>query len=106
MLSHCGLEADYKIAKEAGDHIDVIIGGHSHSFLYSGANPPSSDIPEDKYPAVIVPANNRKVLIVQAASNAKYVGDLQVFFNNDGEIVQWKGQPIYLDTNVPEGKSI
>lgn len=104
LLSHCGLDADYQIAREAGEFIDVIVGGHSHSFLYSGANPPGVDVPEDEYPAVIVQANGHKVLIVQAAANARYVGDLEVFFDEHGKLVHWKGQPIYLDANVPEGR--
>lgn len=103
LLSHCGLAADYKIAKEAGEFIDVIVGGHSHSFLYSGANPPSSDKPEDTYPAVVVQENGRRVLIVQAAANSKYVGDLVVFFDEHGEIAKWTGQPIFLDKSVPQG---
>jgi len=34
-LSHSGIEKDKVIAKEVED-IDIIIGGHSHTFLYSG----------------------------------------------------------------------
>lgn len=106
MLSHCGLDLDYRIAREAGDYVDVIVGGHSHSFMYTGPNPPGVDVPEDEYPAVIVPDNGNKVLIVQAASFSKYVGDLEVFFDEHGKLVRWKGQPIYLDSNVPEGKKL
>lgn len=104
LLSHCGLDLDYRIAREAGEFIDVIVGGHSHSFMYSGENPPGVDRPEDEYPAVVVQGNDHKVLIVQAASFSKYVGDLEVFFDEDGKLVRWQGQPIYLDSNVPEGE--
>jgi len=34
-LSHSGIEKDKIIAKEVED-IDIIVGGHSHTFLYSG----------------------------------------------------------------------
>ena len=34
-LSHSGYEMDKKIAAEV-DGIDVIVGGHSHTFLYTG----------------------------------------------------------------------
>jgi len=34
-LSHSGIEKDKEIAKEVED-IDIVVGGHSHTFLYSG----------------------------------------------------------------------
>jgi len=34
-LGHSGIEKDKIIAKEVED-IDIIVGGHSHTFLYSG----------------------------------------------------------------------
>lgn len=34
-LGHSGIEIDKIIAEEVED-IDVIVGGHSHTFLYSG----------------------------------------------------------------------
>lgn len=34
-ISHSGIEKDKVIAKEVED-IDIIIGGHTHTFLYSG----------------------------------------------------------------------
>jgi 5'-nucleotidase len=35
VLSHCGLVIDRQMA-QSGDDIDVIVGGHSHSLLYTG----------------------------------------------------------------------
>lgn len=61
VLSHCGLSTDYEIAANGGPHIDVIVGGHSHSFLYTGSHPPGPDTPEDKYPVVITQPDGRKV---------------------------------------------
>lgn len=34
-LGHSGFEVDRVIAKEV-EHVDLVIGGHSHTFLYSG----------------------------------------------------------------------
>lgn len=34
VLTHCGLDRDREIARLAGPNIDVIVGGHSHSFLF------------------------------------------------------------------------
>jgi len=34
-LGHSGLEIDTQIARDV-ENIDLVIGGHSHSFLYTG----------------------------------------------------------------------
>jgi len=36
-LGHSGYAVDKRIAEEV-DQVDVVIGGHSHSFLYTGDN--------------------------------------------------------------------
>lgn len=61
VLSHAGLDRDYIIAKNGGPDIDVIVGAHTHSFLYTGSNPPGPDHPVDTYPAVITQEGGRKV---------------------------------------------
>lgn len=35
VLSHSGYRVDQKMAAEV-PYVDVIVGGHSHTFLYSG----------------------------------------------------------------------
>ena len=34
-VGHSGIEMDKKIAKEV-DGVDIVVGGHSHTFLYTG----------------------------------------------------------------------
>lgn len=101
-LTHCGLDLDRKIAEEIED-IDVIVGGHSHTFLYSGTNPPGPDVPHDTYPVVITHKQGKKALIVQASCYTKYVGDLRVNFDIYGNVVSWSGNPIFMDTSVIPG---
>lgn len=106
VLSHCGLETDYRIAKETAQWIDVIVGGHSHSFLYTvkdGDAAPGPDKVKDVYPAVVESQDGHKVLIVQASARMKYVGDLTVHFDENGHIVSWEGAPIYLDHDIKQG---
>lgn len=106
VLSHCGIDKDLEIARsiDAGSKIDVIIGGHSHTYMYSGDDPPGGpDEPEYAYPTIVEHENGHKVLIVQASSFAKYVGDLTVYFNQAGEAIRWIGQPIFLATNIQPG---
>lgn len=48
VLSHCGLPVDRKIAANC-PLVDVIVGGHSHSFLYSGDYIEHYNIDNDNY---------------------------------------------------------
>jgi len=49
-------------------------------------------------------SSGRKVPVVQAYTNGKYLGNLQLSFDEDGEVVASSGEPILLDQNIPEGK--
>lgn len=110
VLSHCGLERDREIAVETGDFVDVIVGGHSHDFLYTSMDKtsPGPDEPVGPYPIVVTPrsGNDRKVLIVQASSFTKYVGDLTVYFNAAGHVKYYDGNPIFLGADVAKDSRI
>lgn len=103
VLSHSGIDVDLKIAQEAGSNIDIVVGGHTHTLMYNG-DPPTADESFYGYPTVVEQTDGHKVLVVQASSFAKYVGDLTVHFDEAGEVVQWIGQPIFLEPNVQPGK--
>lgn len=103
VLSHCGLDVDYQIARNAGPDVDVIVGGHSHTFMFSGDVVPGPYKPRDEYPAVVTHHDGHKVLIVQASAHLKYVGDIIVYFDRNGNVVSWEGAPIFLDTDVKQG---
>lgn len=77
VLSHSGIEIDREIAATTGRHIDVIIGGHSHTQLNE--------------PEVV----NHK-LIVQAGSNCRNLGRLDVAVVAD-TIQSYNGRLIFLD---------
>lgn len=36
VLSHCGYNEDKQLAANASDKISLIVGGHTHTFLYTG----------------------------------------------------------------------
>lgn len=67
---------------------------------------PGPDVPLDTYPAVVRSEGGHKTLIVQASSYAKYVGDLTVYFDGNGDVVRWEGAPIFLDTNVTKDPAV
>lgn len=109
VLSHCGLDIDYIIAKNLGSDIDVIVGGHSHSHMYNVTTDRPNlgpDVPVDTYPAVVETENGHKTLIVQASAYTKFVGDLTVYFDKNGNVANWEGNPIYLDSNIPNDPDI
>lgn len=105
VLSHCGLEVDREIAKHGGP-IDIIVGGHSHSFLFSGDNPPGPDDPVSTYPTIERQESGHEVLIVQASAYTKYLGDITLYFDEDGVIREYEGAPIFLGHDVVQDVGI
>lgn len=75
-LGHSGYKVDKDIAKNC-PLVDVVIGGHSHTFLYSGTQPDIERI-EGEYPTVIKQENGKEVLVVQAYAFTKYLGKLNL----------------------------
>uniref|UniRef100_A0A1A9UUV4 apyrase n=1 Tax=Glossina austeni TaxID=7395 RepID=A0A1A9UUV4_GLOAU len=105
VVSHVGFDVDKVIAENTGSDVDIIVGGYSHTLLYNGT-PPGPEEPEDNYPYVYDHPSGNKVLIVQAACHAKYVGNLTVFFDKDGKVANYEGNPIYMDSDVEEDKQV
>ncbi|KAK3931562.1 Apyrase [Frankliniella fusca] len=101
-VSHDGLAGDLHVARHS-KHVDLIVGGHSHTLLYSGT-PPTDDRVFGDYPVVAVqqPERGRQVLVVQAMAASKYLGHILVTFDADGEVVGWEGRPLLLDQSVPQ----
>ncbi|ASJ74353.1 bifunctional metallophosphatase/5'-nucleotidase [Granulosicoccus antarcticus] len=91
VLSHSGYEVDKRVAAETTG-VDVIVGGHSNTFL--------SNTDEDAagpYPTMV-----GDTAIVQAYAYGKYVGELAVTFNDAGEVMDASGDPISVDGTVSE----
>ncbi|XP_050353508.1 apyrase-like [Nymphalis io] len=107
VLSHCGLDVDKELARDYGEYIDIIVGGHSHSLLWNGAAPSGEEV-AGPYPVFVETSANKKhtVLIVQASAFTKYVGGLIVHFDFRGDYVDWSGSTIFLDRSVPEDEAI
>lgn len=75
-LGHSGYDVDQKIARNC-PLIDVIIGGHSHSFIESGQHSQMEKV-EGPYPTIFTHTNGKEVPIVQAYAFTKYLGQLQL----------------------------
>lgn len=62
-LSHSGIATDREIAAQS-ENIDLIIGGHSHTFMQA--------------PEMIKNKNNKEILIYQVGKNAAYLGKVEL----------------------------
>lgn len=65
---------------------------------------PSSEVPAGPYPVIVRSEGGRDVPVVQAFAFGKYLGYLKVTFDEAGNVLQSTGNPILLDSSVPEGE--
>lgn len=71
----------------------------AHSFLYSG-QVPSIESAEGDYPVMVTQANGKRVPVVQAYAYTKYLGKLDVEFDDEGNLINIDGTPILLDGTI------
>ena len=95
-VSHAGYGKDQEVAA-AVDGIDIIVGGHTHTFLSN-----TDEDAEGPYPTVVNSPSGDPVLVVSDGSFGKYLGRLDVTFDENGVPTAWEGEPILLDASVPE----
>ncbi|NNE80817.1 MAG: multifunctional 2',3'-cyclic-nucleotide 2'-phosphodiesterase/5'-nucleotidase/3'-nucleotidase [Silicimonas sp.] len=91
VLSHSGYGVDQRVA-EGTTGVDVIVGGHSNTYLSN-----VSDRAAGPYPTVV-----NDVQIVQAYAYGKFLGELKVVFDDEGVVTSASGEPIQLDRFVAE----
>ncbi|XP_067469649.1 snake venom 5'-nucleotidase-like [Thunnus thynnus] len=103
-LGHSGFDVDQDIAKRVRG-VDVVIGGHTNTFLYTG-KPPSTEVPAGPYPFMVTSNDGRNVPVVQAFAFGKYLGYLKVTFDKAGNVVKADGNPILMDSSIPQDPEI
>jgi 5'-nucleotidase len=91
VLSHSGFGTDNLIAINTTG-VDLIVGGHSNTFLSNTDDKATGPYPE----------TTNGVPIVQAYAYGKYLGELMITFDDDGNVVEAKGDPILIDASVTE----
>ncbi|MFW8593375.1 bifunctional metallophosphatase/5'-nucleotidase [Cribrihabitans neustonicus] len=91
VLSHSGYGVDQKVAAETTG-VDVIVGGHTNTYLSN-----TSDKAAGPYPTVV-----NGVQIVQAYAYGKYLGALEVTFDDAGNVISASGEPQVMDAAVSE----
>ena len=91
VLSHSGYGTDQRIAA-ATSGVDVIVGGHTNTLLSN-----VSDRAAGPYPTMV-----NGVAIVSAYAYGKYLGELNVTFDDAGNILEAVGEPLVMDGTVTE----
>ena len=94
LLSHLGYAPDLEVA-QAVSGVDIVIGGHTNTFLsntYAGAL--------GEYPTVLESANGEPVLVVQANTKTIHLGRLDVEFDGAGILTDWDGDAILLSRYI------
>jgi len=95
-LNHVGYIKDQEIAA-AVPGLDAVVGGHSHTFL-SASDPKRSG----PYPTW-VDSGASMVPVVQAYAYSKYLGHLELTFDDAGNLIFADGDTILLDASfVPD----
>ncbi|UWR46330.1 5'-nucleotidase/apyrase family protein [Phaeobacter inhibens] len=91
VLSHSGYAVDQRVAAGTTG-VDVIVGGHSNTYLSN-----TSEKAAGPYPTMV-----NDVAIVQAYAYGKFLGELNVTFDDAGNVVEAVGEPLIMDGTVAE----
>ncbi|TMM55362.1 bifunctional metallophosphatase/5'-nucleotidase [Sulfitobacter sabulilitoris] len=91
VLSHSGYAVDQRVAAQTTG-VDVIVGGHSNTLLSN-----TNDRAAGPYPTMV-----GATAIVQAYAYGKFLGELNVTFDDDGNVTEAVGEPLIMDAAVTE----
>jgi 5'-nucleotidase / UDP-sugar diphosphatase len=91
VLSHSGYKVDQRVAAETTG-VDVIVGGHTNTYLSNVA-----ENAEGPYPTMV-----GTTAIVSAYAYGKFLGELNVTFDDAGGVVTAVGEPLIMDAAVVE----
>ena len=99
-LTHVGFNKDLEIAQNVAG-IDVVVGGHSHTF--ASASDPDATI---TYPYWASGPNGELVPVVTAYAYSKYVGELHVTFDGEGNLIDATGDTVLLDASIAPDEAV
>ena len=95
VLSHSGLPTDIRVAENTTG-VDVIVGGHDNTLMSN-----FRDGAKTEYPVMV-----GDTAIVQAYAYGKFLGELNVVFDDEGVVTSATGEPILLDGFVVEDAAV
>lgn len=80
----------------------------NYSFInldyFFSENSPGPATPQGPYPTEVTSKNNHTILVVQASAFSRYVGNITIYLDENGEMANYSGGPIFLSASVPQGK--
>ncbi|AXI45425.1 multifunctional 2',3'-cyclic-nucleotide 2'-phosphodiesterase/5'-nucleotidase/3'-nucleotidase [Sulfitobacter sp. SK012] len=91
VLSHSGYAEDQRVAAGTTG-VDVIVGGHSNTLLSN-----TNERAAGPYPTMV-----GATAIVQAYAYGKFLGELNVTFDDEGNVTEAAGEPLIMDAAVAE----
>ncbi|MDE9450992.1 5'-nucleotidase C-terminal domain-containing protein [Aliiroseovarius sp. Z3] len=94
VLSHSGYRIDQLVAEKTTG-VDIIVGGHTNTLLSN-----TNERAEGPYPTMV-----GSTAIVSAYAYGKFLGELNVTFDDDGNITEATGEPIIMDAAVVEDEA-
>lgn len=111
-LGHSGWTKELEIAEQV-EGIDVIIGGHTDIFCYTG-NPQNQsqwahpETPDHDYPHVVTQVDTgNMVCMAQAYAYGTWLGKMDIEFDTAGNVISCGGNPIFLDgETVPQDPAL
>lgn len=94
LLTHQGYENDLLMAEKLKG-VDVIIGGDSHTLMGDFSNIGLNSVSKN-YPAKTKSNDNKNVCIAHAWEYAHILGNMDVIFDDKGDIIACDGKPLLL----------
>ena len=91
VLSHSGYDVDQAVAAGTTG-VDVIVGGHSNTLLSN-----TNERAKGPYPTMV-----GDTAVVQAYAYGKFLGELNVTFDDAGNVIGAVGEPLVMDASVAE----
>ncbi|MGQ9706248.1 MAG: bifunctional metallophosphatase/5'-nucleotidase [bacterium] len=85
-ITHIGLSDDKMLASSVNG-IDVIIGGHSHDFIYK-------------------PEKVGRTIICQAGQYGWYLGRIDIVFDKNGEVIDYKNRLLKITNEIKDDEGL
>jgi 5'-nucleotidase / UDP-sugar diphosphatase len=98
-LTHIGYSADVTLAAQLVG-VNIVVGGHSHTPLLPDGTFPYGATRVAAYPQIVAGADGKSVVVIQDWEWAKWVGDLTIGFDDNGEVTAVSGatiRPVWAD---------
>jgi 2',3'-cyclic-nucleotide 2'-phosphodiesterase (5'-nucleotidase family) len=101
-LSHNGYFEDQELAANTNG-LQLIVGGHSHSLLLDDVSAPGV---VGRYPTAVTGTDGKTTYVVQAHRFGDYLGNVDLEWNEDDDLISIVGNPILLDQSVAQDQEV